>query len=121
MWRAALLLVALPCFADEAIYPAAQCAAFWDGFGDAAESLRFLDADPGVAARADAFRAVAYRLSGGKKADIDRKIAEQRPLMALLVEAYVLDADRQSRDIFQRLSQTCEAFGAQQPEIRDLP
>ncbi|SFP06251.1 hypothetical protein [Tranquillimonas alkanivorans] len=111
---AGLLLFGLVATAqeDEALYPAAQCAALWLGFSDYIGGTA--EADLGRA-----FRDVAVRLSGDA-ARVDAFIAEQRPLMSLMIDAHVWEQDEDSRDIFERLAQTCEAFGARHPETRAL-
>lgn len=102
------------------IYPAAQCAAFWLGFNDYAKSAPFLEKSLGDLKRSDAFRDVAVRLAPGRVTEIDRKIQDQRSPMALLAEAVIYANDEQSRKVFETLAQTCESFGNEQPETRDL-
>lgn len=106
--------------ADGALYPAAQCAAFWLGWDDIARASAFLDARDDDLERAQAFRAAAIRLGGGDVSAIDRFIAQERPGMALMVEA-ALYGDKISERAQQRLLQTCADFAATQPETRDLP
>ncbi|WP_299965348.1 hypothetical protein [uncultured Roseobacter sp.] len=103
---------------DEPLYPAAQCAAFWFGYADYAQWSKFLDGQPDDVELAQAFRAVALRL--GDQTEVDRFIAQQRPLMALLMEATIYAQDRQSREVFETLSETCEDYGAAQPELQEL-
>ncbi len=114
---ALLGLTSLPTAADST-YPAAQCAALWYGYADHAAVSPVLDTGPATLDIADAFRAVAHRLDD--PATDDAFISLQRPLMALLVKAYVAFGSDPDRDIFQRLMQTCDAFAATQPETRAL-
>ncbi len=105
---------------DPALYPAAQCAALWLGHDDYARRSAFLDADASDVALAEAFRAVAHRLTNRTPAAIDAFIADQVPLMSLTVEAYIYGGDRQSRDLYEQLMEDCRDFAATQPETRDL-
>lgn len=105
---------------DQALYPAAQCAAFWLGRGDYVRAGGWLDPDPLSTDRAVAFRAAALRLAPGRTADIDARIAEQRPRMARLHEAAIDWMDRQSIDLLEALTQTCGAFAATAPELEGL-
>lgn len=105
--------------AVDPLYPAAQCAALRFGLADYARATPYLDFNPQDVEAAEAFRAVALRF-GGSEAEVDGFIADQRVLMARLVEAYVYSGDSQSRDLFERLVQTCGAFAARHPETRDL-
>lgn len=121
--RAVGLLVALlagPALADDPYYPAAQCAAFWLGRDDYARASTFLDADPMDAARAAAFRAVAVRLAG-EAGPVDAFLRKERRAMALMVEAYIYGGDTTSRDLYERLLETCAAYAATQGETRGLP
>jgi hypothetical protein len=117
----AAALLAGPALADDPYYPAAQCAAFWLGRDDYARVSTLLDTDPTDPARAAAFRAVAVRLNGGDQGAIDAFLATERHAMARLVEAYVYGGDDTSRDLHDRLLETCETFAATQEETRDLP
>lgn len=105
---------------DPAVFPAAQCAALWLGQDDYARRSTLLDQDPKDVELAEAFRAVAHRLTNRDAAAIDAFIAEQVPIMSLLVEAYIYGGDRQSRDLYESLMQDCAAFAATQPETRAL-
>lgn len=105
---------------DDPYYPAAQCAAFWLGRDDYARASAYLDADPRDAARAAGFRAVAVRLNGGDATAIDAFIEAERGSMVLLLDAYIYGADEQSRELHDRLLQTCADYGASQAETRDL-
>jgi len=105
---------------DAAIYPAAQCAAFWLGFNDYAKRSPFLDSSPDDLNRSNAFRLVAVRLAPARVAEIDRTIQDQRSAMALLAEAVIYANDKQSRKVFETLTQTCESFASKHPETRDL-
>lgn len=102
------------------IYPAAQCAAFWLGYGDYARASTHLAVDPMDETRAAAFRTIAYRLNTAERAEIDAYIDAERPRMASLMEAVIYVSDGPSRDVFERLTKTCEDFGQDQPEIRKL-
>lgn len=104
-----------------AFYPAAQCAAFWQGRWDYAHESPYLDEDATDLDRAAAFRAVAIRLNEESAPEIDAFIAEQRPLMVMLFDAMIYYGDGTSRDLHDRLLETCERFGAGQPETADLP
>ncbi|MCX8224878.1 MAG: hypothetical protein OTI35_02300 [Sulfitobacter sp.] len=105
---------------DAAIYPAAQCAAFWLGFNDYAKWSPFLDSSADNVKRSNAFRAVAVRLAPTRVTEIDRAIQDQRSAMALLAEAVIYANDNQSRKVFETLTQTCESFASKHPETRDL-
>lgn len=112
---------ALPALAaDDPFYPAAQCAAFWLGRDDYARASAYLDADPTDVERAAAFRAVAVRLNGGDAAEIDAFLRRERRVMALTIEAFIYGNDAESRDIHDRLLQTCEDYAATQAETRGL-
>lgn len=116
------LTLALPALAadDPAEYPAAQCAALWLGQDDYARRSKLLEPDPQDVALGEAFRAVAHRLTNRDAAAIDAFIARQIPAMADLVDMYIYSGDRQSRDLYERLMQDCDAFAATQPETRAL-
>ena len=105
---------------DPALFPAAQCAALWFGQDDYAQLSPYLDRDPKDLALAEAFRAVALRLTIQGPAAIDAFIAAQRDQMSLLVEAFIFGGDRPSRDLYESLMQDCADFAAKQPETRDL-
>ncbi|MCR8826400.1 hypothetical protein [Pseudosulfitobacter koreensis] len=117
---AARLTDAAGAASDPSLYPAAQCAALWLGYSDYAARSLYLEVDPTDAARAAAFRAVAIRLGTSSRAEIDIYIAEQRPLMELLVEAMIFGRDRQSADVFEALGETCQSFAKDHPETRKL-
>ena len=116
------LALALPCTAadDPGQFPAAQCAALWLGQDDYARHSNLLSQDPQDLALAAAFRAVAHRLTNRDAAAIDAFIAQQVPIMAFMVEAYIFGGDRQSRDIYESLMADCASFAATQPETRAL-
>ncbi|QYZ71188.1 hypothetical protein [Neotabrizicola shimadae] len=115
------LALALPASAgDLALYPAAQCAAFWLGREDYAQAGGWLDPDPLSVQRAAAFRAAALRLGPDRAAEIDARIADQRPRMARLHEAAIDWGDPQSIDLLEDLTQTCGAFAADSPELEGL-
>ncbi len=103
---------------NPSLYPAAQCAAFWLGFTDYARISAYLDVDPTDKTRAEAFRAVALRLGTATPDTINGYIAEQRPLMAATMEAMIYGQNRAARDMFERLTERCSAFGAEHPETR---
>jgi hypothetical protein len=105
--------------AQEALYPAAQCAAFWYGYADYATLSPYLDFEQSDVEAAEAFRAVAVRL-GAPETEIIAFMDAERPRMTRLMESYIYDGDAQSRDIFERLSTTCEDFAARHPETRNL-
>ena len=114
------LLSAWPAFAEGgALYPAADCAAFWFGYGDYAAVSPVLDEQPAAYDQAKAFRAAAIRLTGDAQA-VDAHIARWRPDMARMMDAYIGYADRPSREMFERLSETCKDFARTQPETRLL-
>jgi hypothetical protein len=104
----------------DALYPAAQCAAFVLGRDDYAQVSAYLDRDPDDPAFARALRDVAVRLNGGAAGEVDAFIAAERKLMALMFEAFIYGGDSQSRDLHDRMVATCEDFAATQPETRDL-
>lgn len=106
---------------QDALYPAAQCAALWYGYGDYARASTYLDGQDEAYATAEKFRQAAVRLNDGATAGIDSFVAEQRRLMALMIEAYIYGHDKQSQDLFESLSQTCSDFAATQPETRTQP
>ena len=105
---------------DPALFPAAQCAALWFGQDDYAQVSTYLDRDPKDLQLAEAFRAVAWRLTTQSPAAIDAFIATQRRQMSLLVEAFIFGSDRSSRRLYESLMQDCSDFAAKQPETRDL-
>ena len=105
--------------AEEALYPAAQCAAYWLGRDDFARGSAYLDSDPTDPDRAAAFRAVAVRLNGGNAAPIDAFIATERDAMSPMVEA-ALYGDKISDRLQRRLLTICDTFAATQDETRDL-
>jgi hypothetical protein len=102
--RALLLFVgnalATPAVADDrlSIYPSATCAALWEGYADVL-------GDGGERALAARFREVSVRRIG--QAETDARIAERRPWMVDLMNAYIHDQDDQSRDLFARLVRGC--------------
>ncbi|MGO4915545.1 hypothetical protein [Pseudogemmobacter sp. W21_MBD1_M6] len=106
---------------QDALYPAAQCAALWYGYGDYAKASAYLEGEDEAHATADGFYRTAIRLNDGAAAAIDSFVAEQRPLMALMIEAYIYGHDKQSQDLFESLSQICSDFAATQPETRIQP
>jgi len=115
----AILASGSPVSAQDPVYPAAQCAAFWYGYADYADLSPYLDASPTDLEAAEAFREVALRLAGDAS-EVEQFISEQRPQMVRLMESYIFDGDVQSRDIFERLTATCEDFAADHPETRNL-
>lgn len=105
----ALLLAVLPPagMADTAaLYPPSTCAALWEGFAD-----RF--GDSGERALASRFRDASVAAVGA--AETDALVAERRPWIGDLLEAYVLDGDDQSRDLFERLVRGCGEAAADLP------
>ncbi len=101
-------------------YPdAAQCAAYWLGRADYADVSTYLTGEAEARALGEAFRRAALRLSHDR-AQTDALIADQRPLMSLLSEAYIYGGDEQSREISERLVQGCENLAADLPETGDL-
>lgn len=102
---------------DPALYPAAQCAAFWLGFSDYAKRSPFLDYDPDDVNRSETFRDIALHLSPDRAAEIDARIASERPAMALLAEAVIYGGDAQSRTVFEKLTGRCERFADGYPEV----
>ena len=104
---------------DPAIYPAAQCAAFWLGFSDYAQRSAFLDYDPDDLTHSQMFRDIAVNLSPSRTDEIDAKISSERTAMALLVEAMIYGGDEQSRDVVERLTATCDRFAADHPNLTD--
>ena len=113
---------ALPASAadDPALYPAAQCAALWFGWDDLARGSTLLDRTPGDLARAEAFRRIAFRLTTTGTASVDVFIADQRGLMMQMIDEGLYGGG-ESRDLMERLLQTCEDFGAMQPETAGRP
>jgi hypothetical protein len=120
-WPLALalcLLQAGQAMAEDPLYPAAQCAAYWFGRDDVARRSSLLDADEGDPARAGAFRAVAVRLSGGDE-EVDAFIRRERAAMDRLVRAAIY-GDPTSIDLQERLLRTCDAYAVTQDETRGL-
>lgn len=103
-----------------AIYPAAQCAAFWLGFHDYAKRSPLLVPNAADPKRAEAFRAVARRLAPNRTAEVDQTIHNQRAEMALLTEAVIFSGDAQSRKLFETLTRVCADLGATHPETQAL-
>lgn len=68
---------------------------------------------------AEAFRDVALRLVGDA-ARVDAYIADQRPQMVRLVDSYIFGGDRQSRDLFERLTTRCHDVADRHPETRTV-
>lgn len=115
---AALLTYAVvaTCPVHAQTYPdAAQCAAFWLGRADYAERSAYLTGEAEARAAGEAFRKEALRTSNDT-AKTEALIADQRPLMALLSEAYIYGGDEQSRDIFERLTAGCGDLATTLPE-----
>jgi hypothetical protein len=127
MPRAALALALLaapqagPAGADDdpALYPAAQCAAFWFGWDDFARASTLIDRRPGDMARARAFRDAARRLTTAGQGPVDAFIAEQRPLMFALIDDAILGG-RVSAELMERLLDTCDRAAAGLPEVQGL-
>lgn len=104
---ALLALLATPAPADtSALYPPSTCAALWEGFAD-----KF--GDSGERALAARFRDASVASIGA--AETDALVAEHRPWIRDLLEAYVLDGDSQSRDLFERLVRGCGEAAADLP------
>ena len=101
-----------------AVNPAADCAALWLGYGDYAGISAFLDGQQEAYDTAALFRSAAIRENGDAQA-VDAHIAKVRHDMALMVEAHVELADPQSRDLFERFSQTCQDLADSLPEFQD--
>jgi hypothetical protein len=104
---------------DPALYPAAKCAAFWFGWDDYARRSTLLDRTPGDLARAEAFARVARRMTAGDPQVVDAFIADQRGLMMQMIDEGLYGGG-ESRDLMERLLQTCQDFGATQPETAGL-
>ena len=96
---------------------AAQCAAYWLGRADYADTSTYLTGEVEARAMGEAFRKAALRLSDDE-AKTEAFIADQRPLMALLSEAYIYGGDEQSRDISERLIEGCGALARTLPELK---
>ncbi|MHC0054086.1 hypothetical protein [Actibacterium sp. D379-3] len=108
--------------AQRALFPAAQCAAFWLGYGDFQSRYAIASGDAADAYRVAAdFRAAAIRLGGGDATAVDAYISEQRPLMLLMNKSFMIDGNRESQDMFDRLARTCDDFATTQPETREQP
>lgn len=99
--------------------PAAQCAALWSGLARYAELSSYLDQDSQREELAQAFRRVALRIEGDPQ-KVDNFITQQEPLMVRLIDSYIYDQDATSGDIFERLSQNCDALAREHPETREL-
>ena len=89
-------------------YPPSYCAALWDAY---AEVL----GDRGERDLAALFRAASIRLIG--EAETDAQIADRRPWMVDLMNAYIYHQDDQSRDIFERLVRGCGELAGDLPAI----
>ena len=87
-------------------YPPSTCAALWEGFAD-----KF--GDDGERSLAARFRGWSETLIG--PGETEALIAERRPWIRDLLEAYVLDGDGQSRDVFERLIRGCGEMAADIP------
>lgn len=105
---------------DPAPYPSAQCAALWFGWDDLARVSTLLDRSPGDLARAEAFRRVAYRLTSASAASVDDFIADQRGLMMQMIDEGMYGSG-ESRSLMEQLLQTCDDYGATQPETSVQP
>ncbi|EYD77163.1 hypothetical protein Rumeso_01275 [Rubellimicrobium mesophilum DSM 19309] len=79
-------------------YPPSYCAALWEGYADVL-------GDRGERALAARFREVSVRRIG--EAETDAQIAERRPWMVDLMNAYIYHQDDQSRRLFERLVRGC--------------
>ena len=88
-------LLAVSASADVNPYPPSYCAALWEGYADVL----------GERALAARFREVSVRRIG--EAETDAQIAERRPWMADLLNAYIHHQDDQSRRLFERLVRGC--------------
>ena len=97
----------------------AQCAAYWLGRADYAAISAYLDGEAEARALGEAFRAAALRLSSNS-GETEDLIGKQRPLMTLLMDAYIYGFDEQSREISERLTDGCGTLAAELPETRDL-
>ncbi len=96
---AAQVLLAAPAVAQEVSpYPPAYCAALWEGYADVL-------GDNGERALAAQFREASVRLIG--EAETDAQIAERRPWIVDLMNAYIYHQDDQSRRLFERLVRGC--------------
>ena len=74
-----------------------------------------------LAAEDGAAAAVRRELEKGVDVDVRRDGGEPWKLgMTPLMEAVIYVSDGPSRDVFERLTKTCEDFGQDQPEIRKL-
>ena len=100
------------------LYPAADCAALWMGYGDYARRSAYLGGAEDAYDKAELFRAAAIRQTGDKTL-VDTHIGVARAGMELMIEALIMIGDAQSRDLFERFSQTCEDFSADLPEFQD--
>jgi hypothetical protein len=104
---------------DRALYPAAQCAAFWFGWDDFARASTLLDRSAGDLARAEAFRQAALTLTTTGPEAVDAFIARQRPLMFAMIDDAIL-GNSVSADLMERLLGTCDDFAATRPELDGL-
>jgi hypothetical protein len=95
-----LAVLALPADADLPVggLRLATCAALWEGYADVL-------GDEGERALAAQFRDASARLLG--EAEADAQIAERRPWMVDLLNAYIHHQDDQSRRLFERLVRSC--------------
>ncbi len=77
------------------------------GRDDYARVSAYLDRNPEDLILAQKSRDIAVELNGGQAAEVDDFIAEQRRVMAFMLEAYIFGGDTQSRDMHDRLLKTC--------------
>ncbi len=121
----ALALLALAAAANaqspDALYPAAQCAAFWFGRDDYARSSAYLPVEPTDITRAQAYRSAAVHLNDDNAAEIDAFIRDLRPTMTFMFDAYVFGADAQAQDMHDRLTRICAEAAPLYPETKNLP
>lgn len=109
---AALVLVATPAAAQtDPLFPEAECAALWAATAAFRAHYAIDSAAPGAARQlARDFRRRAIAKSGGDAAAVDRHIREATPPLLGLLEAYILDGDRDSRDTYEWLATLCDDF-----------
>ena len=93
-------------------WPAAQCAALWLGWTDAARISAYLDETPADAALAARFRQAALD-QGAEPAALDASLGTQRRDMARMILA-AISGDRISDDLQKRLMTDCEDFARAQ-------
>lgn len=105
LFAALTLAAALPGMAAaQSASPTVQCAAFWAGWVDVAQSSAFLPQDPADAVLAQAFAQAAMR---DHKAEAQAHLARDSRDMARMIRA-AIRGDATSMGLMDRLMRGCE-------------